>query len=331
MVKILHLITLLILMCFTSPPTHAIDWPTGLFATELGKTEMFMHKNLKGVVVHAKWKSIEPRIGEYNFSSIEQQVGIITRQNKDWILALHAGPHSPKFVKKSGELFIHRTSKGGLPIPKFWYGDTQEAMRRILIALGRKFRYDPHLKMVIIPQMTQDGLSGTFKNLKPPYKTLTEAGFTKPLWQDALMWTMHSAISAFPDTAIGIDLQELAGDASVAEFIMTAIENDPKLKRNMALVAMWLDGKKQTQQKLAPLLYRFPNPIFGYIRYPSAYKWAFPQGGYPRALKLAQRIGMRAVAISSNEFSHHTMDDVLNIFTKWTESLFQKNLIDGRR
>lgn len=324
------MILLFLTNLLTSSQSDAIEFPTGVYATEMGYNTLLENTIIDGVILHFAWKDLEPKLGQYDFSHIEQAILPIKKAKKQWILALHAGPYSPNFIKESHQNIIIKTSKGGVPIPKFWYGDTLEALRRIFVALGRHYKNDPNLAMVIIPQMTHDGLTMQFKGGEHTTTRLKESGYSDALWQDALLWSLHSAIAAFPNTAIGVDLGRIAGTLQVTHFMLRRLDANPKLSRQVIPLASWLNGKDRNDE-LVTVFSRYGGPTMGLVSTPSKHRWAFNEKGYATIFPLAQRIGMRAMAISSHEFYHQNATEILTKFRAWIEKIFEKENIEGRR
>ncbi len=66
-----------------------VDKPTGTYASVITPRAV-LNKNMKGGLVRVTWSEIEPKPGQFDFTRIEQQIGLL-RPNMNWTLAIHGG------------------------------------------------------------------------------------------------------------------------------------------------------------------------------------------------------------------------------------------------
>jgi len=322
---------LILLNFFLIEPSHAqkilsnptiISKPTGVFTNYNGSKSILKNENINGFLIKIKWNQLEKNEGEYDFSIIDSKIKKIKFFKKSWSLAILAGPHSPKYLKRNADFFLYKSPKGLKKIPKYWDGNAQEAIRRLMTVLARKYNNDPSLKLVYVPQMTADGISSNFKTIREPYKELYDNGFTKDKWISAVIESSIYTASAFSNKAIALEIQELAGNHEIAKEVLLTLYNDKNIGDRLGASIWWLNGEKDKQKDLFELLKKYQGDIYIHISGNSSQTWKFGYRGFHYIFWQAKDLGARYIEIDNYEIKKETSEKHIKNFNKYTDKKF---------
>lgn len=298
--------------------------PTGIFSTYSKESSVLSNKYVNGFLITIKWNQLEKKEGEYDFSIIDSKVKNIKKHNKFWSLAVLAGPHSPKYLKRRAEFFLYNSSKGAKIIPKYWDGDVQESIRRLMVVLARRYNNDSSLKLVYVPQMSANGIEAHFKAIKEPYKELYDIGFTKKRWIEATVEATINTAKSFYNKAIAIEVREIVGDSEPTEKILRILYNDERVGKRVGAAIWWLSDKTDYQKSIFNLLTTYEGDIYAHISGRSDQDWKFGYKGYHYLFWQAREIGARYLEVNHYELKNKTSDNHLRNFNKSTAAKFNQ-------
>lgn len=98
---------------------------------------------VRNFVIETDWKTIEPREGQFDFSSIQSKIDRAAAQHMQVRLSVAAGRLAPDWVKSRVGSIPWRepedTQKGTYQLPLFWTGSYQQLYKNMLSALSERY------------------------------------------------------------------------------------------------------------------------------------------------------------------------------------------------
>lgn len=309
-------------------PNDDIFKPSGSFASSPGDMSMFNHPELKGVLVRARWKDIEPAKGAYTFERLGMQISKVKMNGKKWSLGIMAGGiGSPAWIiEKEKVPYVHFKFRGetSADIPAFWDEKSLSSLALLAQALGAQFGNDPDLVLVYIPQMTANGIEGHLNGVD--ISAMEKIGYTDEKWISASCFTARAFATAFPNKALAFEVHEVNRSAEVPRRIITELWNDQSLGKRVGAAVWWLSGNKEYQSALLAVLRAYPGDIYCQMIGRSDQPKRFPEG-YPGAWRQAKEINARYVEawewdfISGGRGANGAWDKELADFNKYAAEL----------
>lgn len=323
---------IVLLQCLTLQTSWAqstpVYKPTGVYASAGWRNRDALASDLaKGILVRVPWKQIEPEPGRFDFSTIDMQRRAITQANKQWSLAVLAGPNAPIWLTDklydaaTMRIKVRTREQGYVPMdmPCFWDKTVQDRLRQLADALAEKYNTDPSLVLVYVPQMTSNGIEGHFNaNLNDD---LVKAGLTGEKFIDAAQAAAQSFAKAFAHKAIAIEVHEILGDATIPSRIINGLWNDPTLEHRVGAAMWWISGKDNYQPNLLKVFMEFPGDIYAQVIGRSDQSYRFPDGDYTRVFTQARELGIRYVEVWEYELKQKNLFDAIRQFNADTESM----------
>jgi len=296
--------------------------PTGVYAKYSGKRSILRNEDIDGFLITVKWNELENIEGEYDFSIIDSKIKKIEFYNKSWALAVRAGPHSPKYLKRKAEFFLYNAPNGAKKIPNYWDGNSQESIRRLMVVLARRYNHNPYLKLVYVPQMTPDGVSSKFKTIKEPYKELYDAGFTKDKWIASIVESSIYTATSFSNKAIAVEIQEVAGDHETAIEILRTLYNDKNIGDQIGASLWWLSGDIDKQKDLFEILKNYQGDKYVHISGNSSQSWKYGYRGFHYIFWQAKELGARYIEIDNYELKNESSEKHIKSFNTYSDKKF---------
>jgi len=113
---------------------------------------------LKGVLMGARWKELEPTRDKYDFSALDRGIAAVREAGKQYKLDIVPGMHSPEYIYAIGAARFpikvinpNRQNYGqAVPIPVPWDPVYQERFSRLIRKLGERYGSDPLLVSVTL-------------------------------------------------------------------------------------------------------------------------------------------------------------------------------------
>lgn len=279
--------TLLLVVAITH--ALAVDKPLGTFsASGAGTSSIYSNPNLRGVLLRVSWSQIETAPGTFNFTTLDNQVSLVTAQGKSWSLAvLGGGVGSPTWLTNTvaegglGAAYISYSFRGvaGYRLPLIWDATVQERLARLANKLAERYNTNARLKLVYVTQMTANGIEGHLQGVT--MSTLIAAGTDQDGDSDvdaadfALNWiaaskaTARSFALAFSNKALAFEVHDVNGTSTIPETIINDLWNDASLGQRVGATMWWISGKTTYQTQLVNVLSAFPGDIYGQVIGPS--------------------------------------------------------------
>jgi len=312
---LLGVFTLLSQLCFAAP--------TGVFSSDSSLTSsVTRNAQISGVLVRASWSTVEPTAGNFDFSSIDNQLSLIQSTGKQWSLGIVAGPSSPSWlygapynVPPLSIDFRGSTTQ----VPMFWDANLQSRVTLLAQAIASKYGSDSSLVLVYVPQMSANGIEGHFNG--NTNTALTSQGFSEDLWVNAVNGAVKSFSDALPDKSIAIELHYILGSANAGKRIIKNITDNSSLSSHVGIATWWLSGKTTYQPDLLTAFQGFSGAKFGQLIDESSNASAFLNGDYKTAFTQAESLGIKYVEAWSSDVALGTWDTVFADFNAWLSTL----------
>lgn len=276
--------------CVTASLISACNSPTGIYVASgaaQSSNSPLNDVNVEGALVRVPWSQIETSPGVYDWNDLDRQVDTIECNaicysgkiggscgndlsaqgrggscvTKKWSLSVAGGPSSPTWLDQgSGNLrvgtFQITVNGNTATIPKFWDATLLSRLDKLATALSHRYGNDSNLRLVYIPQMSENGVEGQFNGV--PDQTLIDAGFTVNNWVSAVEQTTLDFATAFPKTSVAVELHYLLNSSCAGLRIMHDIKanaNEYKGRirptiQQIGAATWWLDGATNYQADL---------------------------------------------------------------------------------
>lgn len=330
--------------------SEEVEKPTGTYASQITPRAV-QNRHMQGGLVRVTWSEIEPKPGEFDFTSIERQVRML-KPEMNWTLAIHGGwtsmeeridaPRgwrrplmlSPDWLVSDLQIKTYEISFRGNPVqmPRYWDPAVQSRLKKMLQAVGKQYAANKRLKLVYVPQMTSNGIEGHFNGVST--EALLQAAGIDPsnedaeiefgdLWVSASAETARSVLEAFPDKAVAFELHELFHSTAIPARIIAEFQK-PEYQNRVGIGMWWISGKTEYQERLIALLKQYDGDLYGQIIGRSNQSHRFPNGDYTAVFQQAEELGMRYIEPWNYEFENHTYDETLKQFNASSKEKYAK-------
>jgi hypothetical protein len=309
---------------------QAIEKPTGTFSSSgVMQPSIYTNPELRGVLIRARWSSLEPTPGVFDFSQLNTQVKAAKENGVHWSLAVAGGSvQSPAWlIDQLNAPYIDTTFRGknGYRLPLYWDPIVQERLSILAERLAAQYQHDDHLALVYVTQMTSNGIEGHLNGVD--MTTFRRAGYTDDKWVEASKQASKSFATAFKHTAIAIEVHEINRSADVPARIIYDLWNDETLEHRVGAAMWWLSGKTSYQTKLIAVLTSYPGDIYAQVIGRSDQTRRFQDGDYTTVFKQAKAIGIRYIEPWEYEFhnekrsAHGQWNEAMANFNTWADAL----------
>ena len=163
------------------------------------------------VVILAKWSSLEPEQGKFNFTEIDEGLKNVRAYNAKYPktpitgkLRLFAGPNAPKWAMQLGGAPVEVQVKDHtLPIGRFWTKEYGDAYRNLQAQLAGRYDNDLLLQEVAISSCTSSSAEPFLLPLVPTnVKPLQAAGYTDEAVRACLLGAIDDFYAVWKHTAV---------------------------------------------------------------------------------------------------------------------------------
>lgn len=307
----------------------AIDKPTGTFASA-PRDGIYAHPQLRGVLVRVAWSQIEPRAGQFDLQPLEQRLAPVRAAGLSWTLSVGAGgPGTPAWLIDSlGAPFLAYKFRGTTPykLPLFWDATVQQRLASLAQRLGEAYGDDSKLKLVVVPQMTANGIEGHLNGID--MNQMRAAGYTDERWVDASLAVTRAFASAFPNKALAFEVHEIDRSAVVPRRILDALKSDATLGGRVGAAMWWISGRTDYQADLIGVLKEWTGDLYGQVIARSDDSSQFADGDYASVFAQAKALRMRYIEPWEYDFgtgsgtANGRWDKLLEDFNKWSATQF---------
>ena len=307
------------------PPAtpDAVAKPSGIFSSSgSGTTAVLNHPSVRGVLVRAAWKDVEPTEGNFNFTSLDFQINNLKAKGKKFSLAVNAGGvGSPDWLitQKNVPYFDYLFRGQPYKLPLIWHDTVLTYMGKLADKLAERYNNDTSLLLVYIPQMTANGNEGHLNGFNQT--AFTAAGYTEAKWIDASLKNAKRFAMAFNKKALAFEVHDLFNSTTPASSIINSLWADNTLNRRVGAAMWWISGKEDYQPNLITALKNFPGDIYCQVIGRSDETQRFPPEGYQKVFEQAKQIRARYVEPWEYEFGITTWNTVFTDFNQYADNL----------
>ena len=308
----------------TLPTTpDAVAKPSGIFSSSgSGTIAVLNHAAVRGVLVRAAWKDVEPTEGNFNFTSMDIQINNLKAKGKKFSIAVNAGGvGSPDWLITQKNVPYFNYLFRGLPykLPLIWNDTVTTYLGKLADKLAEKYNNDPSLHLVYIPQMTANGNEGHLNGFNQ--NAFVAAGYSESKWIDASLKNAKRFALAFNKKALAFEVHDLFNSSAPASSIINSLWADNTLNRRVGAAMWWISGKEDYQPNLITVLKNFPGDIYCQLIGRSDETTRFPPEGYQKVFEQAKQIRARYIEPWEYEFGITTWNAVFTDFNQYADNL----------
>jgi hypothetical protein len=226
--------------CGSASAAAPLKWHPGHYVFvghgEIGPDHIL--EQFRGVEKCYTWSSMEPRLGQYDFSRIRNDLALLKKHGKQLVIQVQykafgkGQRYVPAYV--AGPEYgggVYRASSGSFD-PVLWNAKVGQRMDALFAALGREFDSEPGVEAVVLPETSPSASLEKFP--QPGVEPYTTA-----VYVEALKQRMTALRLAFPHTVV----------IQYANFPQQAL---PELTAYMKQIGVGLGG---------PDVYPGPSPL----------------------------------------------------------------------
>jgi hypothetical protein len=298
--------------------------PKGVFSSAgATSSKVQNHAECEGILIRALWKDIEPTEGNFNFSSIDNQINAVKSSGKPYSLAILAGGlGSPDWLidEKKAPYFDY-LFRGTTPyrLPLIWDKTVLEYLNKLALELATRYKNDSSLQLVYIPQMTANGIEGHLNGFNE--NDFKSTGYSEVKWIEASLINSKQFATAFSNKALAFEVHELFGSEIPAQTIIDNLWQDPSLRHRVGAAMWWISGNTNYQTKLIDVLQTYPGDLYCQVIARSDNTSSFPNGDYRTVFEQAKQLKARYIEPWDFEFGLSTWDSSFHDFNLYANSL----------
>jgi hypothetical protein len=307
----------------TTPPATTVSKPSGIFSSA-GSTSatVLNHPEVKGVLIRAYWKDIEATEGNFNFTTVDNQVNAVKAKGKKYSLSILAGGiGSPDWlITQHGVPYFDYLFRGvPYKLPLIWNSTVQTYLGKLADQLAAKYNTDTSLHLVYIPQMTANGVEGHLNGFNQ--SAFTAAGYSETNWINASLQNAKRFAMAFDKKALAFEVHDLFGSSTPASTIINSLWNDNTLNKRVGAAMWWISGNTTYQPNLVTVLQNFPGDIYCQVIDRSDSTSSFPSGDYTKVFQQAKQLRARYIEPWDHEFHSSTWNSLFHDFNSYADTL----------
>lgn len=306
-----------------TPADKSVAKPSGIFSSSgSGNANVLNHPSVRGVLVRASWKDIEPTEGNFNFTVLDYQINNLKANGKKYSLAVNAGGvGSPDWLitQKNVPYFDYLFRGSPYKLPLIWNDTVLTYMGKFADKLAEKYNNDTSLMLVYIPQMTANGNEGHLNGFNQT--AFTAAGYTEAKWIEYSLKNAKKFAAAFSKKALAFEVHDIFNSSAPASAIINDLWNDATLKKRVGAAMWWISGKEDYQPNLITVLKNFPGDIYCQVIGRSDETTRFPPEGYQKVFEQAKQIRARYIEPWEYEFGITTWNAVFTDFNQYADNL----------
>ena len=162
---------------------------------------------LDGVLVRISWADLNPQIGIYDWSYIDEQIEYAEARGIHITLAVMNGPYAPKWLADEGATFIDyviRNDSRSLPLP--WDDVYLSYYKEFIAALGEQYKDSNTIALIHMTNATTNGFEMQYNFSTETEAEFQSAGYSESVLIDSWKSVIDAFATAFPSTPIDIEV-----------------------------------------------------------------------------------------------------------------------------
>lgn len=305
----------------------SIAKPSGVFSSAGSTSAAILNSNInRGILIRAFWKDIEPSEGNFNFSSLDNQINSVKTKNKKYSLSILAGGiGSPAWIisQKNAPYFDYLFRGQPYQLPLIWHDTVLTCLGELANKLAEKYNNDTSLMLVYIPQMTANGVEGHLNGFNQ--NAFITAGYTENKRVTASIQNAKQFAAAFDKKALAFEVHDLFNSSNPASSIINSLWTDNSLDRRVGAAMWWISGGTACQLGLMTVLKNFPGDIYCQVIDWSDSTASFPNEDYTKNFEQAKYLKARYIEPWDHEFTINNWDSFFADFNFYSDTLKKYN------
>jgi hypothetical protein len=172
-----------------------------LFSVNVGRpenSESWINPNIDGMRIRPIWRDVQPGSATFDWSSIDELLGLATQHSKFIGLSVSAGTCTPRWVYDAGATEYHLQDGSGLSMPIPWDAVFQTKWLAFVRTMGQRYDGNPALRYVVISGLGQF-IETVMAKTNADNEALSALG-GPPAWEVAAQQIIAAYAEAFPTT-----------------------------------------------------------------------------------------------------------------------------------
>lgn len=301
----------------------SVSKPVGIYSSSFGNKKALDNSQTNGSLIRVKWSDIEPTKDQFDFTAIDNYLVEIKQKNLNWSLGILAGGDSPAWLTENegiGYFEITDLLNNTRKIPKGWEPKVNERFSKLASALAEKYKNDPDLVLVYVPQMTANGIEGHFNGVSND--VLKKEGLTSENWTKTVKETARIFALAFPNKAVAVEVHEVMGSSAIPEKIINDLWNDAALGHRVGAAMWWISGKETYQSELLNILNNYPGDIYAQAIGRSDQPERFKNGDFNSMFEQAKELNVRYLEVWEFELVNDSYPAYFEDFNRYANLTF---------
>ncbi|MBR9922920.1 MAG: T9SS type A sorting domain-containing protein [Bacteroidetes bacterium] len=267
---------------------------------------------VKGILVRAVWKDIEPEDNIFNWDIIDEQIEAANLYGKKISLGVGSGPNSPDWLYTMGAASITYDIpfEGTIPVP--WDGIFLGQWTDFVKELGDRYQNDTTIQLVYITNSSTNGFEMQIPfQPTPDYPSL---GYSDQKMIDSWKTVVNTFKEAFPNHYLTNDFHPVNASDLVADSIYTYAQT--QIGERYGASAWWWTQHNTTvyPAQYSLLQHSASNNLFSGLQMAASgtdNPDTFGSGGMPEALSLAISQNMCYWEIWNNDILNEDFESLL--------------------
>ena len=162
---------------------------------------------LDGVLVRISWTNLNPQVGIYDWSYIDEQIEYANTRGIKITLAVMNGPYAPKWLADEGAIFIDyviRNDSRSLPLP--WDEVYLSYYKEFIAALGERYKDSDTIALIHMTNATTNGFEMQYNFSTEKEAEFQSTGYSESALIDSWKGVIDAFANAFPSTPIDIEV-----------------------------------------------------------------------------------------------------------------------------
>lgn len=162
---------------------------------------------LDGVLVRISWTDLNPQVGIYDWSYIDEQIEYAEARGIKITLAIMNGPYAPKWLADEGATFIDyviRNDSRSLPLP--WDDVYLSYYKEFIAALGEHYKDSNTIALIHMTNATTNGFEMQYNFSTETEAEFQNAGYSESALIDSWKGVVDAFATAFPTTPIDLEV-----------------------------------------------------------------------------------------------------------------------------
>lgn len=217
--------------------TYCSCGPTSESSSSINReTENLDH--LDGVLVRISWADMNPHLGVYDWSYLDEQISYAEDRGIKISFAALNGSKAPDWLEEEGAELFEYTLRGNtvhLPLP--WDATYLSYYQDFIAELGNRYRDSPAIELVHVTNSTTNGFEMQYTFNSTQISEFEAAGYTENALISSWTTIIDAYATAFPNKPIDVEVHPVFSSDNIANAVFDhGIQNYGK---RFGILAAW--------------------------------------------------------------------------------------------